>query len=544
MDTALAAPDTSEALAQFRSAMAEEFRALETDELLSRYRFARSIGATFGGRRDLYHVLGYERVLTVEHYRERYERGGIAGAVVDTMPNATWNGELEVIEDETELKKTNYTKFETEAKKLFERLSVISYLRKVDVLSRLSTFGGLLIGVKDVTPLAQELPKGNGSSEDITFLQPYCGGGGWRLSGVRSDRTRSMQHTAQSDIGGNVTIKEWETDLTSPRFGWPKIYQLRNTNFSSPTQLDDVHWSRVIHVAEDTLDDDVFGRPALARCWNLFDDLEKVEGGGSEAYWLRANKGLQLDIAKEFASLGEEEKKDLKDQAEKYVHEMTRVLRTRGVTVKELGSDVANFANPGDFIVTLIAGSVRIPKRILTGSEMGELASSQDRENFRDVVRGRQQQYAGPLIVRRLMQRLIDFNYLPTPKQIVIKWPETNVLTEDERAAGALKWAQVNAAAGVTVFSAEEIRNHWYGMEPGKPVDTEAWKADLALKMANVNKTQGTSVFTSAEIRKTAYGWEPLDPKDEKPIGMGAANGGQNNAAGNAGGAAGAVSAA
>jgi hypothetical protein len=111
-----------------------------------------------------------------------------------------------------------------------------------------------------------------------------------------------------------------------------------------------------------------------------------------------------------------------------------------------------------------------MPKRILTGSEMGELASSQDRDNWKDQVNGRQTQYAGPYIVRPLVDRLIAYGYLPPPAKGVdeyeVTWPHMQVMTDAEKADGALKWAQTNQTMGEVVYTNDEIREHWQGFEP------------------------------------------------------------------------------
>lgn len=508
----MATTEQTEALAQFRGLMQAELRALETDVLLERYRFARGIGTTFGGLRDLYHILGYESVLTVAHYRERYERGGVAGTAVDIFPDATWRGEGWLEEDEDP---KVITQFEAEWTALDQRLGIWPTLCRVDKLSLLSTYAVLLIGTGDGN-LSAELPRGT-SPDAVLFLEPFIGGGGPQWSTRRGQRQAGM--AAISDIGADATIKDFERDITSPRYGKPKTYQLKRTSFEQGGTLPDVHWSRVIHVAYGCLDDDIYGRPILARPWNLFDDLEKVSGGGAEAFWLRANRGMQLDIDKDIQGLGDPEKADLKNQVEQYVHQLTRVLRTRGVTVKELGSDVANFANPGDFLMSLIAGTTRVPKRILTGSEMGELASTQDRENFRDIVNGRQTGYAAPGILRRLADRLIEYGYLTKPTKYDVKWPRTEVLTENERAAGAEKWAMVNKTMGETIFTSDEIREKWYGLGPlDADQRVELWKADLAVKLAMANKTEGAVLFTDDEIRMMCYGLPPLLPEQKVPI--------------------------
>src|SRR5678815_5295633 len=121
----------------------EQLRALSTSVLLERYRFAKMAGITFDGDRDEYKLLGYHRYVTTKMYRDEYERGGIAGRIVDTPPNATWRGDFEVIESDD-------PKVDTEFEKAWTLLNtkhrLKSKLHRVDKLSRLSTYAVLLIG--------------------------------------------------------------------------------------------------------------------------------------------------------------------------------------------------------------------------------------------------------------------------------------------------------------------------------------------------------------------------------------------------------------
>lgn len=426
--------------------------------LLQRMQFLHSAGLTFGGNRDVWGVLGYPQVLSTRAYVEKYLRGGIAGRIVDALPNATWRGTVEILEDRDPHKDTE---FEKAWKNLDSRFNLQSRLLRVDKLSQLSNYAVLLIGAPG--NLEDELPKGK--PEQLMYFASYLGGGG--------PTTLSNIHRPGVSDDADITIYEYETDHTNERFGLPRLYQLRRGEHAGSIagQSLAVHWSRIIHIADGCLFDDVFGPPSLERVWNLLEDLEKVTGGGAEAFWLRANQGLHLNIDKDMTV--DDAKfavNSLKEQAEDYKHQLTRWLRTRGVDANVLGSDVANFEAPADAIITQIAGSKAIPKRILTGSEMGELASSQDRDNWKDQVNGRQTQYAGPYIVRPLVDRLIKYGYLPTPIKgemaYEVVWPHIEVLTESEKAEGAAKWASVNQTQGTIVFPSAEIRDHWYGREP------------------------------------------------------------------------------
>lgn len=487
-----------------------EFRAAAADVLLARTLFMRQAGITFGGARDTYAILGYDRLITVKQFRDRYARGGVAGRIVDAFPNACWRGSMELVEDENP---ETQTAFEKAWADLDQRLQIQAKLLRVDKLSRLSTYAVILIGAPGA--LNEELPKG--TPEQLLYLTPFLGGGG--PGGDNNARTLAAD--------ADCTIALYNVDTKSPRFGLPETYQLKRTDISSPELQVPIHWSRIVHVAENVLENEVYGQPALERVWNLLDDLDKVTGGGAEAFWLRANQGLHLDIDKDMKL---DDTKDtvaeLKKQSDAYKHQIDRFIRTKGTTVSTLGSDVANFSNPADAILTQIAGSTTMPKRILTGSEMGELASSQDRDNWKDQVNGRQTSHCGPYIVRNLVNRLITYGYMPAPSKgalaYEVVWPHIQTLTDQEKAEGAAKWATVNSTAGMTVFTDAEIREHWYGLAPGdltkEDADTEPWRAELALKMATTNKTQGAVVFTDDEIRKTCYGWAPLKPEEKVPI--------------------------
>jgi len=431
-----------------------DLRALEAEAsvMLSRIAWMRQAGVSFKGLRDLYEIFGYDRDITTEQYRERYERGGIAGTIVDVMVDATWRGGMELIEDEDP--EVN-TPFEEAWNELEERLNLSTYMIRADRLSRLSDYAVMLLGTSLSGDLAVELPRGK--PEHLIYLQPFSGGGGPTRDGRR-----------QQNITGDTRakIEEYDKDAKSPRYGQPSTYSLR---LDDGGWVSGVHHSRIVHVAENCLDDDVFGRSVLKRCWNLMDDLDKITGGGSEAFFLRANQGMHLDVAKDMEQRGPDGKSDLatvlanlKDQRELYKHQMDRWIRTKGVTVTPLGSDVANFSGPADAVLKQIAGTTRIPTRILTGSEMGELASSQDRENFKDQVNGRQEQHAGPNIVRKLADRLIQYGYLPEPsegpRKYQVQWAHIQTSTDQEKLAGAKDMAQVNATYGSVVFTDAEIR--------------------------------------------------------------------------------------
>lgn len=430
--------------------------------LVERMKFAQTAGFTFNGGRDMNTVLGYPAFITAKQYRDRYARGGIAGRIVDAICDATWRGAVELIENENN---EEDTAFEEAWTALDQRLQIQAKVLRGDKLSRLSSYAVLLLGAPG--ELQTPLEKAR-KPEELAYIKAYSGGD---VVSTSLQRAQAQAMSSEADC----VVGDLDLDPHSPRFGLPETYKLRYIDPKNPHEARTVHHSRIVHLAEGCLNNEIYGQPALERVWNLLDDLDKVTGGGAEAFWLRANQGLHLnidpampvqDVEKQIAKLTE--------QSEDYKHQLTRWLRTRGVDVKTLGSDVANFSQQADAIIKQIAGAKGMPMRVLTGSEMGELASSQDRDNWKDQVNGRQTSYAGPYIMRRLADRLIEFNFLPTPAEgaqaYEVRWPQTQVLTEEEKHAGAKAWADC-VVDGAPVFTVDEIRDKWYQMDPQEPLD-------------------------------------------------------------------------
>lgn len=413
---------------------AAAFRA--ASDLMRRYELATMAGMTFGDRRDVYAALGYKRVLTARDYRDRFRRGGIAQRIVTAYPDATWRGQGELVEDEDP---DTVTAFEEQWESLATRLSVWTTLSRADVLSGLGRYSAVLIGVKDKTAdMSTPLPKMRGP-DDVIYLQPF----------------------SEDD----APVETLDEAMDSPRYGRPLLYSFKRISTVKATRR--VHWSRVVHVADGLLDDDIYGTPRLEPVWNNLDDLEKVVGGGSEAFWLRAHQGYTVDVTDNpETEIDPEEMAAMRDNVEEFAHQMRRVVALRSAKLKALGSDVADFKGNADAILTVLSGTTGIPKRILVGSEMGELASTQDRSNWSERISDRREEFAGPLVVRQLVDRLIEHGALAQPEQYEVRWPTIDSLDEVEKAALTEKLATANQKNGEPVLTTDEIRDRVWKLEP------------------------------------------------------------------------------
>lgn len=395
---------------------------------------------TYGGKRNVSKTLGYKEFLDVSDYRMRFARNEVANRVVKALPKATWKGGADIIEDEDP---TTETPFEAAWSDLAERLNIWSKFLQADILAGIGHYSILLIGA----PGNLDSPLTSAKPEDIVYLQAFC--------------------------EDDALIQEYEIDITSSRFGLPKYYMVNRTNMSSPTSINSavvgrrVHWTRVLHIADGLLDDNVFGEPRLQCIWNRLDDLDKVAGGGAEAFWRRADAGTQFDLDPTL-ELDEPAKDKLKAQIESYEHEMKRYLTTRGVKVNQLGSDVADFQNSVNSIISLISAGTGIPQRVLMGSEQAKLASKMDRSNWDERVEDRRKDYAAPHVVRPFIMRMLSLGVLPHPVDDAydIKWTIIKVLDDEQRAQVASQWANLNKDAGETVVLPNEIRTKVLGLVP------------------------------------------------------------------------------
>ena len=378
---------------------------------LTRSLLASALGQSHKGKRDFYDTFGWPELISPIDYWAMAERG-IGKRVNEAYPQATWSESPLVYETEKEQE----TAFERAWDELLARHQIYHYLQRLDILAGLGRFGVLVLGLRGQDALDQEAQPVNGP-QDLIWLRPYS--------------------------EASVEIHRYVTDAGDPRYGLPKEYLITtgNAEDTRAQKTIQVHHSRVIHVAEGLREDDVFGTPRLKAVYNYLMDLSKVSGGSSEMFWLGARKGLHAKADSD-SGLDQEDMEKFEERAEEYFHNLRRVIATQGVDVKDLGSDVADPSSHKEMLLELISGTKGIPKRILTGSERGELASSQDERNWQNRVKERREAFALPGIVRPFVDRCVGLGVLPQPSGYVAEWPKGSELNSKEQAEVAAKKAQ------------------------------------------------------------------------------------------------------
>jgi hypothetical protein len=161
----------------------------------------------------------------------------------------------------------------------------------------------------------------------------------------------------------------------------------------------------------------------------------QVVGGSAEAFWRVAFPGLAFLVDKE-AQAGA--LTEFMEKVDKFVHQLQRYIRLRGMEVKQLDPKIADPKSTVDVLFQLISAGSEIPKRLISGSEMGERSSTQDRLNWSNRIGERKTDHGEEGIIRPLITRLIKFGAVTSPKEgedaYTVNWPPTYLPDEKEEA--------------------------------------------------------------------------------------------------------------
>lgn len=365
--------------------------------MATRSSIAAYLGKSFGTTRDIYTALGYEKAPNFSHYMARYTRQDIARAIIDAPVAYSWRKPPTITESDTE-----ETPFEADWQELVDKKQIFHLMARADRLAGIGNYSVLFIGADDSAEFKEELTR----ASRLLYLMPF-----------------SM---------ANATIAEYEKEKTNERFGLPNIYNIHATNGTGAKFNSRVHHSRIIHIAEDCLEDNVNGAPQLESVLNRLHDLEILAGGSAEMFWRGAFPGYGLK-ADEGHTLSDQSLADVQTEMEDYLHDLKRYIRLEGLSIENLSMQVASPKEHIDAQLMLIAAAKRIPKRILQGSELGQLAGDEDERAWLSRIEDRRKNFCEPVILRPLIDRLISCGILPEPSSgYSVKWPDLMAPSEKD----------------------------------------------------------------------------------------------------------------
>lgn len=412
------------------------------------------VGLQYEGERDIEEALGYKKNPGPQDFWNMYDGRGIPSVIVDRPAHDTWRKHPEISDGSD-----GESKFMKEWNNLVDNHKIFHVLERMDRLAGVGRYGVLLLGMKDRD---RDLDTEVKNPTKLNYISPF-----WE---------------------GKAPIDEWETEPKNERFGRPIEYELDFSMEEEGFKMDDpkrnVHYSRTIHVAEGLLDNEVFGEPRLKKIYHRLEDLDKLIGAAPEGFWQQAVKGYLIS-EKEGANLEDPDFDEITDEMRSFLNGFKRVMTVSGADVDELaGSTNMDPSNPFDVVISVISAKTGIPKRILTGSERGDLASSQDRKNWFDQVENRQTQYVQPMILERFIDRLVDYNLLSPPHNgsYTVEWPNLWTPTSKEQSEIAKnKATALNKASGglpQDLMPKEMILEEIFGIEPPEEPSEEDLNVD------------------------------------------------------------------
>lgn len=390
------------------------------------------VGDDFDPRRSINEDCGYpatEHIRDID-YKNMYVRNPIANRVVQILPMESWQVQPGIVEDEDP---DNTTPFEARWNELGDNFQgkswrkdkennpVLEYLQRVDQDSGIGAYGVLLLGLDDSKPLHEPVEPREG--QDLTFLRVF---------------DRSL-----------VDIATWEQDTANPRFGKPTSYSLTfndrlDVQETSAPMLQQgtnlVHWTRIQHVADNLGSSDIYGTPRQRPVWNRLLDCRKLYGGSAEMYWRGALPGYSIQTHPQLGPDAVIDVEASRDVIEQFINSLQRWMAIPGADVKSLAPQVVDPTAQIDVQIEAICIQGGYPKRVFTGSERGELASTQDTLRWNGRLMQRQENYITPRIIVPFVDRLIWLKVLPEPTDgYSVVWPDLSKLTAAEQADIAVK---------------------------------------------------------------------------------------------------------
>jgi len=381
--------------------------------LVSRANLASKLGTqTYGGDRDIYQALGYPKLLDFKNnFFPQYSRQDIAKAIIDRPVRAAWRGGFTLKDVKA---KGEDSAIQKAWKDLEKKHKVHSVLMRLDKLTGIGRYGILMLGLNDVTKTEDLATPVAGASNKLIYLKPLS--------------------------EGSASIIEWDTNVNSVRYGKPVMYNIVVGSSQGQATSIRVHYTRVIHIVEDVLEDEVAGTPRLQAVFNRLLDLEKIVGGSAEMFWRGARPGFKGVVDKDF-QLTPDSEEGLQDQFDEYENALRRFLLLEGVDVEALAQVISDPSNTVDVQIQMISAVTGIPKRILMGSERGELSSAQDKEEWNLWVQSRREEFMEPQIVRAVVDRFMELGILPKVEDYLISWDELFAMSPKEKAEIAEKLA-------------------------------------------------------------------------------------------------------
>lgn len=398
----------------------------EQPTMISRAALIRALGGDLP-ELDIETECRYTKDPDIDDYYYYWRRVGVANRVISIFPEACWQMEPEMYETENLDKETE---FEQAWEKMNDELNILTHLQTADESSGIGQFGILLYGFNDR----------NAANPD----QP--------VPGIRADGTRDTRFSAvelkyvRSFSQKHVKVTKVENNPSSPRNGLPLEYTITFADTESVAdqseQVDKkevvVHWTRVLHLAENPVDSMFFAAPKLEKVFDECFNVRKILGASGQGYWQGGFPGISIETHPGVEN-PQLDVKATRQEAEKFMDRHQRFFLSEGLHLNPMPAEIADPKAHYETHLRDICITINVPMRQFMGSEEAKLASSQDQRTWNNRVMRRNRRYVTPSIIKAFLNRMFLVGALPKPKTLIIKWPDLNAPTDNDRATTAQK---------------------------------------------------------------------------------------------------------
>lgn len=344
-------------------------------------------------------ALSYPETGTIKYhdYLARYQRQDIANRVVKSPVGMTWKDDPKVFSTE------GAESFAKEWDSLVDKVDLYTNCSRTDLLARIGRYAVLFLGFNDTANLQNEVRVGSELMYVTPISEPQC------------------------------TIISWSKNPLEKTYGKPQQYRITIIDDGGETTTRLVHASRILHVAENTVESRYYGIPVLQPIYNRLLGVEKLAGGSPEMYWRGARPGYAASSSGNVLAT-QEQIDDFKTAVSGFVNNLNRWLYAEDLKIQSLAPQVVSPKEHFDVQIQLISSATRIPVRILVGSERGQLASEQDERAWLSYIEERRDEVADKLFLRPLVDRLVKYGSLPNPVEYDILWEPLIVTSEKDKA--------------------------------------------------------------------------------------------------------------
>lgn len=401
---------------------------MATPEERARAGMARTMGLD-NKRPDAWAEYGYKEKLSFQDFYNLYARHGVAAGVVDRVAEKVFQTAPWVIQGPKEANKKPTTEWELAFETLAEDTDLWWYFKEAYAMRMVGAWSGLILRFSNDTAQLSEPPTAGAMLQDLIPV--------WR---------GQLQIATRDPLG---TVTQWNYT--------PSGFDATDMQTDPPTAL---HPDRLYIVGDYRR-----GRSMLEAGYNAFVDMEKVTGGAGEGFLKNAARQLHINYESDAKPTkpnqpDDEVAEELNDQVKALNTRNDLALATQGATVTPIVATVPDPEKPFNVSLQVSMASVRIPARIVVGSQTGERASVEDINDFNERCQGaREGEVARE--VRGFVRHLETVGVIKDGGRITVMWDDLAEPTDTARAELALKYAQTNQANSITgeaVYTAEQIQ--------------------------------------------------------------------------------------